>query len=94
MVKLATNYGAEKTKCPFYKDETKNTISCEGIFGCGCVHTFSTAPEKRTHKEKYCNKFDFKNCILYQSIFSTYKKHPTETIGAFAEDTLLKYNQR
>ena len=87
------DYGAEKTKCPFYKEETRNSISCEGIFGCSCVHTFATATEKKNHKEKFCDVFNFKKCILYQSINSTYKKRPKEIQGAFAEDTLLEYRQ-
>ena len=90
---LSFFHGAEKTKCPFYKDETKNSLSCEGIFGCTCIHTFATATEKKHHKEKFCDVFAFKDCILYKSIFSTYKKNQKETKGTFAEDTLLKYNQ-
>lgn len=87
------NYGSQDVKCPFYKNETKNSISCEGIFGCTCIHTFASRIEKKNYKQKYCDVFDFKKCILYKSINSTYKKHSKETEGTFAESILLEYNQ-
>lgn len=73
-----SSYGEEKVKCPFYKEETKNSIKCEGIFGCTCVHNFASSKEKKNHKEKYCDEFYFKKCILYQSVNSTYKMHQKE----------------
>lgn len=61
-------HGAYKTVCPFYKDETKNSLSCEGIFGCNCTHTFMTAEDKKRHKKLFCDAFDYKDCILYQGV--------------------------
>ena len=61
-------HGAEKTICPFYKNETKNSLSCEGIFSCSCTNNFLTAEEKKRHKKMFCDTFIYKDCILYQSI--------------------------
>ena len=85
------DYGTVDVKCPFYKEETKNSICCEGDFGSSCIHIFKSRNYKNKHKEQFCNLFDFKKCSLYQSIFATYKKHPQETKGTFAEETLLTF---
>lgn len=58
---MSQYYGAEKTKCPFYKDETKNSIKCEGLFSVTTNQNFENSTLKKTHKKYFCN-FDYKSC--------------------------------
>lgn len=64
-------YGSQDVKCPFYKDETKNTIRCEGIFSAALSNNFDSAQSKKEHVKKYCCKH-FKECSLYKVVNQKY----------------------
>ena len=65
-------YGSEKVKCPFYKEETKNSIKCEGVISINCTQTFEDAHKKISFKSKYCEK-DYFNC---EHFIQVEKKYP------------------
>lgn len=62
-------YGSEKVKCPFYKEDTKNSIRCEGVISIACSNNFEAAEKKRQHLELYCEK-EYEKCphakVLYE----------------------------
>lgn len=64
---LPQYYGSEKTKCPFYKDETKNSIRCEGVFSKTTNQNFENSTQKKEHKTEYCDK-DYSKCHHYKNV--------------------------
>ncbi len=37
---MPTDYGSESVVCPFYTDETRNSVSCEDFIGKTCKRSF------------------------------------------------------
>ena len=68
---IVLEYGSQEVQCPFYKDETKNAVRCEGIFGSSCVCNFKNTKEKKTHKRAFCNT-NYDKCLLYEAIIKKY----------------------
>lgn len=68
---MPTAFGSENVKCPFYDEETKNSIKCEGAFSKTCNQNFDNSETKKKYKEKYCNK-DYNNCSHYKQVNSKY----------------------
>ena len=68
---MASYYGSETAKCPFYQDETRNTIKCEGELSQYCVQIFKTADEKKTHKSEYCDS-KYVNCVHWKRVYKKY----------------------
>ena len=64
-------YGAELVKCPFYKDESKNSIRCEGIISITCSSNFGSTKEKKKHREKHCCD-KYKDCDIYKLVDMKY----------------------
>ena len=64
-------YGSQDVKCPFYKDETKNTIRCEGIFSEAISNNFEHSNKKHIHRKTYCCT-NYSNCPLYKSVYAKY----------------------
>lgn len=64
-------YGSENVRCPFYSEETKNAIKCEGVISKTCKHNFETSTQKKKHKGKYCNRTYFE-CPYYKQVNSKY----------------------
>lgn len=64
-------YGSEQVKCMFYKEESKNTIRCEGEFSITCTFNFTTSTEKKKHKRKYCNK-GYSECPHFKRVKNKY----------------------
>ncbi len=71
---MSTSYGSALTKCPYYDEESKNNIKCEGTISKTCTHNFKSSAQKRKHKNKFCDTFDFKNCPHFKQI---QKKYPS-----------------
>lgn len=58
-------YGDVDIKCPFYIEQTKNTIKCEGIVSVTCSNNFSTTKAKREHQSiACCDKY--RGCAIYR----------------------------
>lgn len=56
-------YESKLAICPFYLRDTGKTVSCEGISSNSCLqYTFKTGDEKKEHKEKFCNSYDYRKC--------------------------------
>ena len=64
-------YGAVDVKCPFYKDETRNSIRCEGIVSVACNNNFENSRQKKEHKKRYCCA-DFDSCLLNKAVMLKY----------------------
>ena len=64
-------YGSVDVKCPFYKDETKNTIRCEGIFSSAVSNNFETSTHKEKHKVECCCT-RYQDCVLYRAVYAKY----------------------
>ena len=69
---MPLDYGSADIKCPFYKSETRNAIKCEGVFSKTCIFNFANATKKCVHKEKYCNRFNYKECPHAKNIKNKY----------------------
>lgn len=57
------DYGSVDVVCPFYKDETKNKIRCEGIVSVACTNNFTDAIKKTQHYKRYCCS-EYESCPL------------------------------
>ena len=64
-------FGSQEVLCPFYKDETKNTIRCEGLISDACINNFVNKKEKKEHKEIYCCD-DYKKCPIAEALYLKY----------------------
>ena len=69
---MPSKYVSKNVKCPFCKEETRNTIKCEGIFSETCTFNFANPTNKKEHKEKYCNHFSYKNCPHAKQVNAKY----------------------
>ena len=65
-------YGSDKTKCPYYKDESKNSIKCEGDISITTNQNFENSTQKKEHKKIYCDK-DYSNCRHYKVVKEKHK---------------------
>ena len=68
---LSQYYGAENTKCPFYEDETKNSIKCEGVFSKTTEQNFENSTIKKEHKKKYCDN-NYSECKHFKNVNEKY----------------------
>ncbi len=64
-------YGSEKVLCPFYKDETRNSIRCEGVISVACANNFDVTAAKNQHLEQYCCS-DYKKCPQAKALYQKY----------------------
>lgn len=64
---MSKYYGSEKTLCPFYKDETKNSIKCEGEISISSNQNFENATAKKEHKKVFCDK-NYSQCNHFKSV--------------------------
>ena len=71
---IIPTYGSEKAKCPFYEEDTKNSIKCEDFIGTTCKRIFENTIIKRKHKEKYCDSIE--NCPKCPHYKMVDKKYP------------------
>ena len=62
---IILQYGEENIVCPFYIEQSKNTIKCEGIISVTCNNNFSTAVEKREHQLRTCCN-NYRSCAVYR----------------------------
>lgn len=60
----------KEVRCPYYKGETKQTISCEGIATKSVIQIgYTTTPEKLRYESLFCNGCFFRcpNAIMLNS---------------------------
>ena len=77
---MATNWSDVYVKCPFFKSEKANDLSCENIIsgGVSCRHRFATKREKTQHMERCCFS-RYKKCVYYRVLLS--EKYSNELSG-------------
>ena len=64
-----------KIECPFYIDEGKRYISCEGVIkGTTCVHSFESEFKKAQHEEGVCSVFGGRKCQHYRMLSVLYER--------------------
>lgn len=68
---MSQNYGAEYVKCPFYFEETTNTLKCEGDFSNTCIFVFKNRLNKNLHKNQYC-KSNYEECPHFLKVRNKY----------------------
>ena len=59
-----SQYKSNLVKCPFYKDETKNTIRCEGIFSEAIQSNFELTKSKKAFRNECCC-CDYRRCPIF-----------------------------
>ncbi len=60
-------------KCPFYLNESRNLLSCEGVFKNTCMTTrFADAESKKEHLKRNCFFEDGGACPMAKSLFAKY----------------------
>lgn len=67
------NYNAKDVICPFYSDDTRNSIKCEGLFSTSSTQNFKTSAERNRHIQRYCNTFNYKKCPYAEAMLLKYK---------------------
>lgn len=66
-------YGSQNVKCPFYKDETKNSIRCEGAFSATVTNNFANTKDKYAYMKAFCYGIkSCEKCTLYESVMDKY----------------------
>lgn len=51
--------------CPYYKDEDRQKVFCEGLVPNSSIHVAFSTPEMRKEFERnYCKSWDFETCPL------------------------------
>ena len=68
-------YVSKEVICPFYKQEDKLQISCEGFCpSCTLQIHFTRRDVMHMHKEKHCNSFKgYPECPLFPAINEQYE---------------------
>ena len=60
-------------ECPFYIQEGKQFIRCEGVIkGTQTVHAFKTPGQKLHYELNVCGCFGGSNCPHYRTVFALY----------------------
>lgn len=78
------NYGTYKIICPFYKDETKNAIRCEGFISdtsassVSSINAWESSKIKKDYQKKYCRTFHYGMCVLAQELLKKYNRQDNE----------------
>lgn len=62
---------SKMAKCPFYVEEDKNTIKCEGLVSTQSIHRFNHKSDKDGHKDKFCNNL-YSACKYFQAVEKKY----------------------
>lgn len=71
---MATTYKDSDVKCPFFREQTKRSISCEGIIDESILKLwFEDKKTKDRHSEIFCcNRYC--NCEIYSMLEKKYEE--------------------
>ena len=62
-------------ECPFYLEEGKSFIKCEGILsGTVCAHNFTDNNKKREFETTVCSVFGGRHCAHHRAVAILYDK--------------------
>lgn len=62
----------KSAKCPFYKEEDRQKVFCEGVEENSKIHLAFSSP---TQKSEYCRKYCYRNykyCLIADMLFYKY----------------------
>lgn len=61
--------------CPFYNEEDRQTIFCEGLEPGTAVHlAFSTQPQLKAYKKRFCECTRYDKCLIAQMLAKKYEE--------------------
>lgn len=71
---MATTYESVNVKCPFYKEDARNQIRCEGICetSTSTVHMFRDQKTRLKYQKKYCEA-RYKDCPCFRQNMTKYE---------------------
>ena len=53
--------------CPYYKDEEKQKVYCEGLCEQSSIHlAFASPPQRREFERSHCKSWEYEKCPLAQ----------------------------
>lgn len=58
-------------KCPFFRRQNADSITCEGAVGVSAVQVFGRKEAKDKWRREYCGDFGFKLCPHYKGLMNT-----------------------
>ena len=71
---MATTYKDVDIKCPFFRGQTNNGISCEGLVDHSIVKLCFNSPKDKDAQTKiFCEKH-YKNCEIYTILEKKYEE--------------------
>jgi hypothetical protein len=63
-------------QCPYYRDEERQVMRCEGLEAGGCLHLgFPDRYKMRHYKQTYC-RADWPTCLIAQLLNDKYDYKP------------------
>lgn len=69
-----SKYIEGEIECPFYIEEGKDFITCEGLVSrMNCKHSFPTCAEKREFESKFCSVKGGRSCPHYRAVAILYE---------------------
>ncbi len=86
-------------KCPFFMNESKNLLCCEGFIDGTCMTTkFRTTDDKNEHIHQFCSFIDGGGCYMASKLYEKYKilteKEEKERIERIRQNLRMKVNTR
>lgn len=61
--------------CPFYSEEDRQTIYCEGLEVGTAIHlAFSTPPQLKAFKKRFCERTCYDKCPIAQMLAKKYEE--------------------
>lgn len=71
---MPTTYKDVEILCPFYKEQAKQSISCEGLVDDSTIKLWFNYPKaKCLHAQVFCQK-KYKNCEIYSILEKKYEE--------------------
>lgn len=71
---MASTYKDADVQCPFYKEQTGRTISCEGVTDDSIIKQYYWSPKsKDIQMDVFCKK-NYKNCEVYRMLEKKYEE--------------------
>lgn len=71
---MPESYISKNVRCPFYRKEKQNKISCEGVTKESSLNLIFPSIEKRKHyEERFCCA-DYKRCYIAHMLIDKWEK--------------------
>lgn len=68
---MSKHFVSFEAQCPFYKEEDKNIIYCEGVTDNSRIHNAFTCDAEQ-YKKKYCRK-EWEACPISKMLWAKYE---------------------